>query len=386
MPEPSVDILIPVFNAAETIQGAIESIQAQTVRDIRIIVVDDGSTDSTPAILSALASQDPRIEIVSQAANGGIVEALNTGLGRCRAEYLARHDGDDLAHPDRLAKQLAFLRSHPDHVAVGGAVRHVDAAGRPLGHIARLAPPELANPHWAPTIGPYITHPFLMTYRSSVEQIGGYRYAFHAEDTDLFWRLQELGRLHNLDDVLGDYRMHENSISSRSVVNGRIVALSSELAGISALRRRHGQPDLTFRKEGLREYLQAESLERIFRLGARQLTRTETDSLEISLAAKLLELTSYRPFELDVGDCRFIRRALVRHIGRLVPANRSTLRRMWAGTAARLLSKARFREAKALAAPQLYPEVMSRVAFRTLTTHGVRRSIRRFAGREISLK
>ncbi len=386
MPDPLVDVLIPVFNAAKTIKSAVESIQTQTLRDIRIVVVDDGSTDETSSILAGLAEADPRIEVVAQEANGGIVDALNTGLRHCRSGFLARHDGDDLADPDRLEKQLTFLRSHPDFVAVGGAVRHIDENGRPLGHVARLVSPEQANPHWAPSIGPYIPHPFLMTHRAAVERIGGYRYVFHAEDTDLFWRLQELGRLHNLDDVLGDYRMHADSISSSSVANGRIAALSSELASISSLRRREGKPDLTFSKDALMEYVRAELLERLFRLGARQLTRPETDHLEIAVAAKLLELASYRPFELDLGDCRFVRRALIKHIGEVTPANRSALRRAWSGTAARLLSKARFREAKALVQPQLYPEVLSRVAFRKLTPQALRRLIQRSIGREVPLK
>ena len=225
-----------------------------------------------------------------------------------------------------------------------------------------------------------------MTYRARVQKIGGYRYVFHAEDTDLFWRLQESGRLHNLDDVLGDYRMHAESISSASVTNGRIAALSSELASISALRRRARQPDLTFSKDALREYVRADSLDKMFRLASRQLTRTETDRFEIALAAKLLELTSYRPFELEREDCRFIRRALLKHMGKLTPPNRASLRRMWSGTAARLVSKARFWEAKALVEPQHYPEVLSRVAFRKLTPQALRRVIQRSIGREVHLK
>ncbi len=66
MPETLVDVLIPVFNAAKTIREAVESIQAQTFQDIRIVVVDDGSTDGTTSILAEMAQADPRIEVVSQ--------------------------------------------------------------------------------------------------------------------------------------------------------------------------------------------------------------------------------------------------------------------------------------------------------------------------------
>lgn len=376
--ETVVDVLIPAFNAAKTIRSAVESIQRQTVRDIRIVVVDDGSTDDTAAIVTAMARTDPRIHVLTKP-NGGVVDTLNFGLRFCRSKILARHDADDLAAPERFAKQLAYLQSHPDCVAVGGAARHIDEDGRPLGH-THLRSPDQADPYWVPSREPYILHPFLMTYLASVQKVGGYRYVLHAEDTDLYWRLRETGRLHNLDDVLGDYRFHTQSVSSASIRNGRIGALTSQLAGISALRRREHHPDLAFSKIAIDEYERAESLREMFEISARQLTPAEASYLEISAAAKLLELTGYRPFDLELEDCRFIRRALGRDLSTLAPDNRAVLRRMRIGAAARMLGAGRITEAMTLVAPRLYPQALIHMAFQSLVPPALRRRVRRAIG------
>src|SRR5579862_1049526 len=112
---PIVDVVLPVYNAGSTIEEAVESIRAQALRGIRIIIIDDGSTDETPELLSKLAREDPRIVLLRKP-NGGIVDALNFGLDHCRAEFVARQDADDVSDPDRLAAQVKYLEMHPDCV------------------------------------------------------------------------------------------------------------------------------------------------------------------------------------------------------------------------------------------------------------------------------
>ena len=385
MPNYRVDVLIPVFNAAATVRSAIESIQNQTIADIRIIVVNDGSTDGTEAIVGAMAAVDPRIKMFS-VPNGGIVDALNFGLRHCDAEYLARHDGDDLAYPDRFAKQLAYLEAYADCVAVGGGVRHIDEWGRSSGDIVRPVTPDDSDPGMAPSKEPYIIHPFLMARLDALRAAGGYRYVFHAEDTDLYWRLQEAGRLHNLADILGDYRMHTASVSSSSLRNGRIAALQSQLSAISAKRRRGKLPDLAFGKETLGEYNRAATITDLLQLGSRQLRHDEIRYLELAFAAKILELASYRPFELDVEDCRFIRRQFLRHMGDVTEENRAMLRRMCNGAVTRMLVQANFRRAAALVWPGLYPGVFWRLAFRLMAPVALRRFVLRSSGRATFFK
>src|SRR6516225_9484373 len=200
-----VDVVMPVFNGATTITEAIESLQRQTFTSFRIIVVDDGSTDRTPEVLAALAARDSRITVLTQS-NEGIVDALNAGLRLCQAEFVARQDADDISHPSRLAMELDYLRSHPDCVAVSGAVKHIDEQGRLLGTVQRFPQPDRADPRWAPSREPYLMHPFLMVRRADLQAIGGYRYVYYSEDTDLCWRFQ--GR-EAMQPPLGKYRAHQ---------------------------------------------------------------------------------------------------------------------------------------------------------------------------------
>jgi len=359
-----VDILLPVFNGATTITEAIESLQRQTFTSFRIIVVDDGSTDRTLEILTGLAARDSRITILTQP-NLGIVAALNAGLRLCQAEFVARQDADDISDPSRLAVELDYLRSHTDCIAVSGAVKHIDAQGRFLGTIQTFPQPHRADPRWAPSREPYLMHPFLMVRGEDLQAIGGYRYVCYSEDTDLCWRLQERGKLKNLDTTLGHYRVHARSISSASIINGRIMALSSQLAGLSALRRRTGRPDLSFPKEAIAEYQSTRTLLKLWELGKRQLDDDEAGYLRIALAAKLLELTDYRPYEPDTDDCEFIRDAL-HEATRLSNANRKHLARLYARAGARLLVNGSFNKAVALTPPWLYFPMISRALLRLL--------------------
>jgi glycosyltransferase involved in cell wall biosynthesis len=364
MSQSNVDVLLPVFNGAMTITKAVESLQRQTISSLRIIVIDDGSTDQTPELLDALAARDSRIIVLTQP-NAGIVDALNAGIRVCEAEFVARQDADDISDPSRLAMELAYLSTHTDCVAVSGAAKHVDEQGRFLGTIQTFPQPDQADPRWAPSREPYLMHPFLMVRRADLLAIGGYRHVYYAEDTDLCWRLQELGAMHNLDMPLGEYRMHTGSVSSQSIINGRVMALSSQLAGLSALRRRTGRADLKFPKKAIIEYQNAGMLSKLWELGKRELDDDEAGYLRIALAGKLLELSSYRPYELEFSDCQFIRNAL-HELGRLPDANRKDLGRLYARAGARLLINRRFREVAALVPPQLYVPMIMRFFLRLL--------------------
>jgi glycosyltransferase involved in cell wall biosynthesis len=103
---------MPCYNASATLPEARDSLQRQTLPDYEILAVDDGSTDETARILAAWAAVDARVRPVT-VPHGGIVTALNVGLARCSAPYVARMDADDRAHPERLARQTAYLDAHP---------------------------------------------------------------------------------------------------------------------------------------------------------------------------------------------------------------------------------------------------------------------------------
>jgi glycosyltransferase involved in cell wall biosynthesis len=361
----SVDVLIPAYNAAETIHSAIESIQRQTLFDIRIHVVDDGSTDGTAACLANMASTDARI-VIHTKANGGIVDALNHGLEYCTAEFVARHDADDLADPTRLAVQCAYLKLHTDIVAVGAAVRHIGPGGESLGTVGRLPPPELADPWALPAREPYLIHPFLTVRREALSAIGGYRHVHHAEDSDLYWRLRDLGCLHNLHEILGSYRIHPASISGASILNGRVQAISSQLAAVSARRRSANLPDLKFGMASLENLATAQDIVCMVNTAAEQLDNEERRWFEIAVAAKLLELAAYRPYEIEPADCDFIGRAVRHPFDARTIGSRKNLRRQRTGTAARLARKGRLGDALKLLDISQYPAFAVRYLARSI--------------------
>ena len=323
-PPALVDVLIPAFNAAPTVESSVRSIMAQSLRDLRIVVVDDGSTDATPDILRRLAAEDPRLQIITRP-NGGIVAALNEGLSRTSARLIARHDADDLAFPERLERQVAFLDAHPGHVAVGANTAHIDEHGRRTGEVTGFVHVVRGDPFHIPSIEPYISHPFLMVRREAIVALGGYRYCFHSEDTDLYWRLLERGQLGNVVDVLGEYRVHSGSVTSRSIVNGRIGAVSAQLAALSARRRASGVPDLAFPPEALLGYHAAVEFAAIVEIAGRTLTGDERDYLEIASVAKLIELCTYRPYRLTSTDRKWMREVLRRHYPKMSEFSRRQL-------------------------------------------------------------
>ncbi len=106
---PQVSVILAAHNAAATLDTAIDAVLGQSWRTLELIVVDDASTDATPAIAAARAMRDPRLRLIRQARNGGAYAARNAGLAVARGAYVTLHDADDWSHPDRIARQVQFL-------------------------------------------------------------------------------------------------------------------------------------------------------------------------------------------------------------------------------------------------------------------------------------
>lgn len=124
---------MPAFNAATTVRASIRTLLGQTFADWEAIIVDDGSTDATLAILHALEKEDARIHAFTQL-NQRQAAARNAGIEHARGRYIAFLDADDLALPERFAKQVAFLDEHPEITVLGGGRINYDAfTGAELG-------------------------------------------------------------------------------------------------------------------------------------------------------------------------------------------------------------------------------------------------------------
>jgi len=211
--QPAISVVIPAYNAAKYLRAAIGSVLAQTLGDFECIIIDDGSTDKTAAILRDLARADSRVRPVT-IPHGGIVAALNAGIDAARSEFIARMDGDDLCAPDRFAKQLTFLKEHPDCVAVGSRVLLVDPYASPLWETDQKLEHEEIEAAFLRGNGLAMCHPAVMMRKSAVLAAGGYATQYQwVEDLDLFLRLARNGRLANMPDVLLRYRQHFGSVN-----------------------------------------------------------------------------------------------------------------------------------------------------------------------------
>jgi glycosyltransferase involved in cell wall biosynthesis len=214
---PEVSVVMGVYNAADSLRATLASILDQSGCRLEFIVIDDGSTDGTPAILEEHAARDPRLRVIHQE-NSGLTRALIRGCQEAQADLIARQDAGDLSLPGRLQQQAVFLNSHPEAVMCACAVQVSGPRGEPLYTQARVAlelDRGLRKTGIESVRGPP-HHGGTMFRRSAYLQAGGYRAQFAvAQDLDLWLRLIELGQCLGMEDVLYAARLEAGSISSR---------------------------------------------------------------------------------------------------------------------------------------------------------------------------
>jgi glycosyltransferase involved in cell wall biosynthesis len=212
MRSPLVSIVMPVYNAQTFLGEAIESVLAQTFGDFEFVIVDDGSTDHSLALIEHYAANDGRIRWFSRP-NTGIVGSLNDGIQAARGELLARMDADDWSLPKRLETQVQFMQEHRDCVVVGTSLLVTDPIGAPIYIDHAETDPVKIGRDLLEFSGLGIGHPTVVMRRDAVIQVGGYRSEYQwSEDRDLWFRLEDVGRLANVSDVLYKYRYHLGSI------------------------------------------------------------------------------------------------------------------------------------------------------------------------------
>ena len=205
---PAVTVLLPVRNGAAHLAAALESIFAQTFRDFELLVIDDGSTDATPEILRAV--RDPRLRVVTHPQNLGLVPTLNEGLALARGALIARQDHDDRSHPERLRKQVDYLRAHPDCALVGTEAWQTNEAGRVAFRLLR--PRTAESIRWYLCFDNAFIHSSVLFRRSIVrDEFGGYSRSLHSEDYALWSRVARAHPTANLTEPLLHFREHAAS-------------------------------------------------------------------------------------------------------------------------------------------------------------------------------
>lgn len=245
MPHPEVSVVMSVHNGAASLRSTLDSILGQSDCSLEFIVVNDGSSDDTAAILEEYAGLDQRLRVLHQE-NTGLTRALKRGCAEARGEFIARQDAGDVSLPGRLELQLAFLRGHPEAVMAACAVQVLGPRFEPLWVNSRvlleldrgLRGLDLRSVRGPPH------HGGTMFRRAAYLRVGGYRRQFAvAQDLDLWLRLIELGQCLGMEEVLYTARLEAGSISSRRR-DEQVRLTSLALACARARRERGNDSDL----------------------------------------------------------------------------------------------------------------------------------------------
>jgi glycosyltransferase involved in cell wall biosynthesis len=223
MPEPLITVGLPVYNAHATLATAVTSIRAQTYSNWELLIIDDGSTDSSHEVGMAAQRSDERIRFLYDGRHLGLPARLNEVIASANGELFARMDADDVAYPRRLELQAAFLIANPTIDVVGSAMVVFEGEGALKGvRRGRLSHAEIcAHPEW----GFRMFHP-TWTGRTAWFARHGYRPGL-SEDQDLLLRAYPESQYANLPEVLLGYRQHRHRsryrIGQRRKFTGRAV-------------------------------------------------------------------------------------------------------------------------------------------------------------------
>jgi glycosyltransferase involved in cell wall biosynthesis len=232
---PKVSVIVPTYNGAQYIGQAIDSVLAQSIDDFEIIVVDDGSTDSTPAMLKEFSQNDSRIRVVTrEKPSGGPTIPKNLALSMVRSPYVSFLDHDDYIHPDKLAAMCAGMDAHPEWVAAFHDLQLVNADGQAhtgtyLSNVnfiseasSCLRPLDGAWFDCDADFYQFMSLRFAAIHTASVivapqrllADPVGFRERFKGcDDTDLWLRIAMQGNVGFLNRVLAYYRLHDSNLS-----------------------------------------------------------------------------------------------------------------------------------------------------------------------------
>jgi glycosyltransferase involved in cell wall biosynthesis len=228
---PRLSVALPVHNGMPHIEESVRSLLGQSFGDFELIIGDDGSDDSTGEVLARLASEDGRIRLLRRDGKSGPAEAANWVISHARAPLVAIAHADDIAHEDRLGRQVELFAGRTDVVLVGTLNIGIDADGR------TVHPPNLWRLAFPTSFAP-MAHSSIMFRRAAFDAVGGYRRAADCwEDLDLYWRLSRHGRILVIPEILTRYRYSRISLRERAREDGLEQSLERMYNSVSLYRK-----------------------------------------------------------------------------------------------------------------------------------------------------
>jgi glycosyltransferase involved in cell wall biosynthesis len=225
-----VTVLMPVYNQEKYIKFSVESILTQTFPNFELLIIDDGCTDKSMAIVNGF--KDQRIRVI-KTPHIGQAGAMNIGLKKAAGKYVARIDADDIALPNRLQEQIAFLEANRKIVLVGSWVEVFDDSGKVLG--IRKGPADPLLIRWETIFHNPLPHPSVCFCKEPILALGGYNPSWlHMEDRELFFKVAHKYQAANIPRVLLRYRQHPASLSQKY---GKDQRLNSDRLTVSHVKQ-----------------------------------------------------------------------------------------------------------------------------------------------------
>jgi len=238
---PRATVLTAVYNGAPWLARSLGSVLAQDFADFELVVVDDASSDESPALLAAV--DDPRLRVVRNPRNLGLAASLNRGLELARGAVLLRHDADDLSLPGRFARQMALLDARPEVGVCGGFAAMVGEGGQALG--TYRVPVDHGPIVWEVGFGHAFAHPAVALRTEVLRAAGGYDPTWPvAQDQELWTRLAWTTRLANIPEPLVEYRLHPGMASRARQGAQREADLRARASFLHRLLGREVPPEL----------------------------------------------------------------------------------------------------------------------------------------------
>ena len=219
MKDPKVTVLMSVYNGEKYLREAIDSILNQTFKDFEFLIINDGSTDRTAEILESY--NDPRIKIINNEKNMGLIRSLNKGIRMSRGGYIARMDADDVSMPERLKKEVDFMETHTDYAVVGTFVKILNKDSEVIHLIER--PIGDAEVREFLKRDSCIPHGSAMIRKTCLLDVGLYdKPMARCEDYDLWLRISKKYRLANIPEYLYMWRNRSDNISIKYIKEQKI--------------------------------------------------------------------------------------------------------------------------------------------------------------------
>lgn len=231
---PLVSVVIPVYNGARYLSETIESIRKQTLDDWELVIVDDGSTDESWSIIEQSSLLDSRIKGHRHDRNRGHRAASNTAFRLSVGKYVARSDQDDISLPERLEKQVAFLRENPTVGLVASGHYRLSPEGDRTA-VRKTREPVFVR--WGLLFDSAYCHSSFMFRREFVEGDNPYRYAPSAYDYEVLARLVGETEVRAIPEPLVVYRVHHDGLATTDKINMSVAALAISRRQIRSLLR-----------------------------------------------------------------------------------------------------------------------------------------------------